>query len=612
MKGTGNLKTFNQRFFLILCVWVLVNGKAWAQVQVQAQVDTSRPIYTASLFTYQIIVTNGGQSNADMSPLAQYNPSGPSMRSQTSIVNGRSSSYRILSYQMTAPTEGEHTIPSVAVDVDGKKYQTNPVNIKVVKPGTTKQMDVGVKLSAKKCYVGQPVVLTLSFYIWTDIVQAKQVANISIQIPFLDDNLFFMEDINSPPGGMKQAVLPVNGQEEYIYQKQVKYDGVDCVQVQFIKVLIPKKDGLLQLPAASVSADLAVSQKRRSRDPFFDDFFSPRYEYKRFAVQSERLTLDVKALPQEGKPADFYGLVGDYKIHTEAMPTQVNVGDPITFKILISGSRYLKPVQWPNLEHIPEMHESFKVPTEYADGEIKDGAKVFTQTIRANTDTITQVPPIPLSFFDAKTGQYRTIYSKPIPLEVSPTRVVTDSDVESHMPPSSVAKQVKAIKEGISANYLSADALTNQHFSVMSAITSPIFVILWVIPVATLIGSSIARLIHAGGPQRQIANKCKKAYAHAIKQIRHAEKQDQPAQQISAALKQYIADKFNKITGSLTWQECKTILLAETQNHILSEKFQELIEQVEVSEYSPMSFELTSEKQAEICKLLAEIEKSVR
>ena len=50
--------------------------------------------------------------------------------------------------------------------------------------------------------------------------------------------------------------------------------------------------------------------------------------------------------------------------------------------------------------------------------------------------------------------------------------------------------------------------------------------------------------------------------------------------------------------------------------HVVREKdttvFQQLIEQVEVSEYSPMSFELTSEKQTEICKLLAEIEKSIK
>jgi hypothetical protein len=95
-------------------------------------------------------------------------------------------------------------------------------------------------------------------------------------------------------------------------------------------------------------------------------------------------TLEINDLPQTDKPDTFYGLVGSYTITANAAPTQVNVGDPITLKIKIGGSQYLKPVQWPSLEQIPEIASSFKIPSEYADGEIEDGAKLFTQTIRAN------------------------------------------------------------------------------------------------------------------------------------------------------------------------------------------------------------------------------------
>jgi hypothetical protein len=177
---------------------LLIAGQAMAQVQVQAQVDRSSPIYAGSRFAYNIVVADGSQpENIDLAPLKNYRPSTPSTQSRTSVVNGRASSYQILTYQLLAPSNGEHTIPSVTVTVDGKNYQTNPLEISVVEPGTTQKIDVEMELSTQACYVGQPVILTVSFYTWTDIVRAEQIGNIEIQIPFLQEGDFYQEDVDS-------------------------------------------------------------------------------------------------------------------------------------------------------------------------------------------------------------------------------------------------------------------------------------------------------------------------------------------------------------------------------------------------------------------------------
>ena len=587
-------------------------SQAAAQVKVQAQVDQSRPIYAGSRFSYSIIVANGGQpDNVDMSAIESFHPSQPSAQSRTSIINGRTSSYQILTYQLLAPDKGEYTIPSLNVTVDGKIYQTAPVTISVVEPGTTKQIDVEAELSIQTCYVGQPVILTMSFYIWTDIVGAKQIANIDIQVPVFDDPSFVLEDIDSIPANTTQAVLPVNGREENVYQDQILHDAVNCVRVRLTKVLIPQKAGTITLEPISVTADLAVSQKSQSRDRFFGDFFGPQYEYQRFGVQSGTLQLDVKELPQEGQPGDFYGLVGNYTISADATPKEVNVGDPITLTIRVGGSQYLKSVEWPNLENIPEMAESFKIPSERSDGEIHDGAKVFTQTIRPNHENVTQIPPIPLSFFYAAAGQYRTVTTKPIPLKVSPTRVVTGVDVESHQF-SSARKQIKAIAEGLSANYTSSDALVNQRFSPLTAVTSPAFIGLYAIPFIALLISLISRYALADSPQRRAANKRKKAHSLVVKQLCHAAAHEKPSQQVLVALKRYVADKFSKSAGALTAQDCGDVILENTKDAQLAEQYQDIMEQTEASEYSPMAFQLTDEKQKEILELLAAIEKKVK
>jgi hypothetical protein len=591
---------------------LLIAGQAMAQVQVQAQVDRSSPIYAGSRFAYNIVVADGSQpENIDLAPLKNYSPSTPSTQSRTSIVNGRTSSYQILTYQLLAPSKGEHTLPSVTVTVDGKNYQTNPVEISVVEPGTTKQIDVEMELSTQACYVGQPVILTVSFYIWTDIVRAEQIANIEIQIPFLEEGHFYQEDVDSQLKNATQTTLPVNGRKEYVYQDQVLHKGVNCVRVRFIKVLIPKRDGLFELDDASVTADLAVGQKKQSRDRFFGGFFGTQYEYQRFGVQPEPLQLQVQELPQSGKPIDFYGLVGNYAISADATPKEVNVGDPITLTIYIGGSQYLKPVQWPQLETIPQMAESFKVPSERSDGEIINDAKVFTQTIRPSHDAVKQVPPIPLSFFDADAGRYRTVYTEPVPLQVSPTRIVTGGDVETRRFSAS-AKKIEAIKEGVSANYTSLDALVDQHFSPFAAVKSPAFILLYVVPLFGLIASGLIRYLITDSPQRQAAKNRKKAYSNAVKLFRQATDHPKPSQQVLLALKQYIADKFEKSAGSLTAIECGNIILEVTNDTELSSLYQAIMEQTEASEYSAIAFELTKEKQDQILDLLAKIEKKIK
>ena len=133
---------------------------------------------------------------------------------------------------------------------------------------------------------------------------------------------------------LRRPSLPVNGRKEYVYQDQVLHKGVHCVRVRFIKVLIPKREGTFDLNDASVTADLAVGQKKQSRDRFLGGFFGTQYEYQRFGVQPEPLQLRVQALPQAEKTRlTFYGLVGNYTISADATPKEVNVGDPITLTI---------------------------------------------------------------------------------------------------------------------------------------------------------------------------------------------------------------------------------------------------------------------------------------
>ena len=400
--------------------------------------------------------------------------------------------------------------------LDGKNYQTNPVEVNILKPGTTDQLDLEVSLSEQQCYVGQPVIMTIKFYISADI------GDFQFNIPAFTSDAFYLEEPDNPNPQAKEFNLG-NGITVLISQYRTTHNGKDSILLSFSKVLIPKYPGEIEISPASVSADVAVG-KARSRDPFSDDsffggFFGSRKEYKRFMVSSQPLKLTVLPLPEEGKPSGFYGLVGQYTITASAAPTQVNVGDPVTLTIKIGGGKYLKPVQWPALEQISELAQNFKIPSEKATPAIENGYKVFTQTIRANNDKVTEIPSIPLAYFDAEKGKYAVAKTEPIKLEVSPSKMLTNADLEgSDFTP--VNKEVEAIKKGLSANYEGLDVLTNQTFSPLSAAVSPGYAPVWAGPLVLLIASAVIKFFTHTTPEKVAQKRRRNAAGIAIGKLK--------------------------------------------------------------------------------------------
>jgi len=596
---------------LFLCLITLFCGNNAIAVNVRAAVDNSQPIYASSPFSYSIVVENGSSPDSvDLQPLKDFNPSGPSVQNRTSIVNGATSSSVILTYQLTAPVKGSVTIPAVGITIGGKTYNTDPVTITVAEPDSTKQIEIESSLSADKCYVGQPLVYTVSFYIWTSIAQNRgAIANVALDVPILKNDVFDVENSDEQANPNSQSVLIVNGQKEMFVQDRMDHNGVDCIRLKLSKILIPKTSGSLTVQPCTVGADLAVGRANNRKDDFFGDFFGNQYEYKRFSASSNSLALTISSLPQQAKPVDFYGLVGNYTIDVHASPVKVNVGDPITLTIKVGGEKYLSPVQWPEIKNIPNFANNFKIPAERSDGKIENGFKVFTQTIRANNEKIKQIPSIPLSYFDVKKGNYVTINSAPVPLDVSPTKVVTQAEIEG-TPISAANKEIEAVKEGLSANYTSADVLQNQHFSFTAALVSVWFFALWLIPFCFLMCSVIVKLLIGSSPRRNLIRRKKLAFSKAVKAVKSVDKSNGKVDVLLiSSLKEYIADKSERLAGSLTAEDCRELILNRTNDVDIANEFKTYMEDIEMAAYSPTLYSFNDEKRKQIIELLGKIEK---
>jgi hypothetical protein len=610
-----------KHIILVIAATASLAAGASGQVQVSAQVDSGRDIYVGEGFNFYIVIQgseNAGQ--VDLQPLREYNPQSAGNRKQSSIniINGRTtqSVTTIMTYILTASREGRLQLPSLTVEVDGKTHRTNPVAVNIIRPGTTDQLDLEVTLSQQQCYAGQPVIMTVKFYISAD------VGDFQFNIPAFSGDEFYIEepDVSDPQAKLYQLNT---GMTVMVSQYRVVHNNKESILISFSKVLIPKRSGKIAIEPSSVSAAVAVG-RTRSRDPF-DSFFGGQTQYRRFIVNSGPLELEVLPLPDEGRPAQFYGLVGQYTISASATPTQVSIGDPITLTIKIGGGKYLKPVQWPELENVPALAANFKIPSQKASPVIDDGLKVFTQTIRANNEQVTEIPPIPLVYFDAEQGRYVTAQTEPIKLEVAPTKILTNADLEgSDFAP--INREIEAIKKGLSANYEDLDSLNDMSFSPLAALASPGYAVIWAVPLLGLMSSFFIKLFTHTSPEKVAARRRRLACGKALGQLKKLGVESVPPsnrgqdardtiqqnEQLVSIMKQYIGEKFDKTAGSLTPDDCHDAIIAATQDSLSADKYRAIIADLEAGRYAPMEINIDSEKIKEVSELVRCIEKNCR
>ncbi len=585
---------------LVLLIVLAGTGEALAETKVYARVESDTAIYPDQPFTYSVVVEGGSKpSKIDISPIAQFHPrqagSGQSIQQG---LDGRTNITYSHNFQITPTEPGKMVLPGLNVVVEDKTYTTNVVEVTVSAPGSTDQLELTMSLSEKTCYVGQPVVMAVQW-----IIRA-QVKDPAFEVPVFKSDDFYLEDVSQQGAAWVSQQAEIHGVPIFVKEDRKVIKGMEAAVISFNKVLIPKHAGQIVLDPISISVDIMVGRVRTN-----DIFNRYRAKYERVSVQSEPVELNVLPLPETGKPAEFYGLVGHYTISAAATPTDVSVGDPITLTIEIGGNPYLEPVQWPALESVPALANNFKIPAEKASPIVENGEKIFTQTIRANNDSVTEVPPIPLAFFDPKTGRYTVARTDPISLEVAPTKMLTTADVEGTMP-GTVSRQVEAIREGFSANYYGPEVLVNQEFSLLSAAMRPSYAVLWSIPFLGFAGSVAFKLSTRTRPEAMARKRRRHACATAVSRLKEAASAEvgQRHDLIVSAMKGYLGDRFDKTAGSLTADDCYDLVTAVTGDIELAQRFKAKISEFEAARYASIDANTDSEQVNEAIELVRSVQ----
>jgi hypothetical protein len=432
------------------------------QIQVEGHDSPEKPDLTALRQDFSIREGGGAVNNSQ----------------SITIVNGRVTRTvqrgYTFQYQLAPKREGSLRIPPIEVRADGRTATTSPVQLQVSPPAEIRDFRLLQSLSKTKAYVGEPVMLTTTWYV------GRNVDQFAFSMPLLEDPRFEVFDPRRPPPpGAEMVDIPVGDSRVAARKGQKALDGYKMVTVEFRKAIVAREPGKIALEPTVVSFRAIRAEARRPRslfDDFFgESFFGSRRGYENLAIPSNPVSLEILPLPEEGRPPEFSGLIGDFHFVATATPAEVSVGDPITLTIRVSGPEYLDYVRLPDLALQPELAASFKIPEEMAAGEIVGEAKVFSQTIRAKESRVDAIPSLGFSYFDPERGEYVMARTDPIPIEVSGTRVLTLSDGETAGPGGVVQAELESASGGIAHNYEDEDALENRRRGIVARLGSPVW-----------------------------------------------------------------------------------------------------------------------------------------
>jgi len=622
MKRSITLKS-NMILFCVLC-WLLL-GQAWQaeaqQLSAQAVVE-QQEVFLGQSFIFQIQISGSDSPEApNVEAIADFDVESLGGRSNNSqsvtVINGRMN--RVIrrgytfSYRLTPRRTGTLIIPPIRISAEGNTVNTQPISITVVKPQQTEDFKLDLSLSRSSCYLGEPVELTITWYIGKDIRDAQ------FNLPFLTNPAFTVADPQPQIDPNKNYFRIRLGSSEVIAQRNTGSLGnKSCTTLSFQKIIIPRKPGTFQLAQATVACNAMVGM-RKTRNAF-DDFFAEgffgsdrRGIFKKYVVPSNTPSLEVLALPQEGKPNGFAGHVGPYRIDVSASPTEVCVGDPITLTIKVTGPEYLKDMELPPLKNQPALVAGFKIPQEREPGKIVGNAKLFTQTIRATRADIKEIPSIELPYFDTQEGRYQIARTEPIALTVKATKVLTIKDAEGREP-IAIKSQLSQWHKGIAHNYEDLSILENQDYGLATLIKSPQWLAFGTVPPVIYFALLLATTLHRRSQADPDTRKAKKAYGQLTAALRHCQEKHQAntakaSSFILEALRNYLGSKLRIAPAALAYRDIEKQLQYRRINTEICETLEAIFQKLEAHSYagatwSPEEFNILLQTTLNIAKRL--------
>jgi hypothetical protein len=314
------------------------------------------------------------------------NNHGTSVR--TVYSNGTLTSTREVTYvyDLVASKSGFVTMRDINVDIGTKTIRHPAVTVNILKEAEeAKDVFLAAEVPKKSLYLGEGFVVR--YFLYTKV----QINNPDVKrYPKL--NSFLKRFLQEPERS-----------------ERVSVDGQVYVRHQiYAAKLFPEKVGTLKVDPLTLSVAYAAT---RGNDPFSNFGFSR--DFKQKTLNSESLNIEVKPLPEMGKPQNFTGLVGKHEFNLDMGQARLIVNEPLEVKLTITGGGALENMEAPVIIKHPGLEE-FESNGDLKIQDAESATKVFDYTFLAKENLKLPAQTISMNYYDPDSEKYVSI-----PLNVS-------------------------------------------------------------------------------------------------------------------------------------------------------------------------------------------------
>jgi len=498
---------------------------------------------------------------------------GPSQSTSSSWINGVRSFKRTFSYTIAPLQKGTFRIGQASIIIDKKQYKTQSKEVIVTdavkKPSdqltaydiAEEKLHLVAEVSKSAPYLNEPITVVYKLYVGGNI-------NVSNFRPLENPTYENFWSSELPIKNYKFTTGTYKGEP---------YNVVDLKRV----VLYPQMEGELVLEPLSLEITADVPTNRR------DFFGGVIYSSTNKVVSAGKRTIKVKPLPQEGKPDNYTGAVGDFNLFVEPSKKILNAGESLQLNVRVKGKGNLKLFQLPALKvpaavevYDPEYNEDVTTTYSGMQGEVSEN-----YTLVPGYKGKYPVPPVEFSYFNPSTNRYYTLSSEEVLLKILEGPELEDT-----------TNQPLAIKQEVIADdqfkfielQTTLSPIENKRFFGSRSYYLSWLVPLLLIPLAILFGKKRQeRLLDVEGNKTRASNRLAKKYLSAAKKAIADKEAFYIA--LERALHHFLKAKLKIETSELNKEKIAEILRNNEINESAIEELIQLLEHCDMARYSPIS-----------------------
>ena len=333
------------------------------------------------------------------------------------LVTDRLGAYTIPSFEARLGTATARSAP-LRVRVTPASADATPTVITRAHIGTLDQPDLRTA-APETVYVGQQADYTVTVFL-----------NATVRNRLRRNPTFYPPDMQS----MLAYDVPGAGTERRAGGTSSCFDAL-----VYRRALFPLQSGRLVIPPAQLTYSL----------PSGASFFSHEVSHE---LQTDSAVIVAVDPPAAGRPADFDGAVGRFRLQTQLGTTTGRVGDPLTITVRVAGTGNVKLLPRPRLS-IPwasAVPSDERVRVDSAAARI-GGSKEFDWILTPRVAGELDVPPVAYAYFDPVTRRYEVSHSGPVAVRIAPgTLAAVDT---AHLEP---ALSLRTVYTGQSGTPLSS------------------------------------------------------------------------------------------------------------------------------------------------------------